>query len=319
MSVVPPQRRAWTRGTTLLLIVCVVVAGLAIAAAALLPDHVRDGARREADATLRAFLDEATQGDPAWRDAASPMLHGIPPVATPVIGETRTADALQLTASYTVGDLSFDGSTIERSDTASAVVTLRYRYRILGKSGTASIPQKIWLTRPFYHGSAEPQRADEAKTPTAVGPWRVAGITLPEASDRRARTVTELSSDARNPADDFACETPASALEQIADLARIDAELGSSCFLGAEDGSDVLAEGLDRDALVAAFPAVDASDPASMPAELTRTEGDAMRALRTPFAQYIVADRYVLTFAAVQTENDETATRVVRIEDVGAE
>jgi hypothetical protein len=42
-----------------------------------------------------------------------------------------------------------------------------------------------------------------------------------------------------------------------------------------------------------------------------------MRALRAPFTQYLVADRYVVTFAAVTTESDETATRLVRIEDRG--
>lgn len=42
-----------------------------------------------------------------------------------------------------------------------------------------------------------------------------------------------------------------------------------------------------------------------------------MRALRPPFTQYLVADRYVVTFAAVTTDDDETATRLVRIEDRG--
>lgn len=319
MPAVPPRRRAWTRGTTALLVVCLLVAGLAIAAAALLPSYLRDGARREAEATLHDFLDQATQGDARWRDLASPMLHGVVPTGAPVIGEGQTADALRLTASYTAGDLSFDGSVLERSDTASALVTIRYRYRILGERGTASIPQRVWLTRPFYYDSAVPRRADANKTPSAVGPWRVTGITLPAAGDRGARAASDLTSDPRGPADDFACESAASALEEISDEARIDATLASSCFLGAEDGADVLPEGLDRDALVAAFPAIDDADPASMPVELTRVEGDAIRALRAPFTQYIVADRYVLTFAAASTEDDETATRLVRIEDLDAQ
>ncbi|QMU96797.1 hypothetical protein FVO59_05850 [Microbacterium esteraromaticum] len=318
MPTVPPRRRAWTRGTTALLIVCVVVAGLAVATAALLPGHLRDGARRDAEAALRAFLDDATQGDPDWRDLASPMLHGVAPIGAPVVGEEQTADALQLTASYTTGDLRFAGRTLESSDTASAMVTIRYRYRILGERGTASIPQRVWLTRPFYYDSAVPQRADAKKTPSAVGPWRVTGITLPAADERGARAASDLVSDARNPADDFACETPARALAEISDEARIDATLTSSCFLGADDGADVLAEGIDREALIAAFPAIDDTDPATMPPELMRVEGDAMHALRAPFTQYLVADRYVLTFAAVGTEDDESATRLVRIEDLGA-
>ena len=317
MLTVPPRPRFRTRGTTALLAVCVAAAGLAVAAAALLPGHLRDGARREAEATLSGFLDAATGGERGWRDFASPMLAEAVPVGAPVIGDEETADALHLTASYTAGDLTFDGTTLERSDTASAIVTVRYRHRIGGERGTASIPQRVWLTRPFYYGSTVPQRADAKKTPTAVGPWRVTGITLPATGDRTARADSDLASDARGSADDFACETPASALAQLADAARIDATLTSSCFLGAEDGADVLADGLDPDALIAEFPAVDAEDPATIPDELTRVEGDAMRAMRAPFTQYLVADRYVVTFAAVTTEGDETATRLVRIEDRG--
>lgn len=312
-----PRPRVRARGTTALLVVCLVVAGLAVTAAALLPGYLRDGARREAEATLHTFLDAATQGESDWRDAASPMLAEALPVGAPVIGDEQTADALHLTASYTAGDLTFDGATLERSDTASAIVTIRYRHRIGGERGTASIAQRVWLTRPFYYGSAVPQQADAKKAPTAVGPWRVTGITLPAAGDRTARAASSLASDPRGSADDFACETPASALAQLADAARIDATLTSSCFFGPDDGADVLADGVDPDALVAQFPAVDAADPSSMPAELTRVEGDAMRGMRPPFTQYLVADRYVVTFAAVATDDDETATRLVRIEDRG--
>ncbi|GAA2895550.1 hypothetical protein [Microbacterium esteraromaticum] len=312
-----PRPRASTRGTMALLVVCIIVAGLAITAAAVLPDYIRDGTRREAEATLRSFLDAATQGESDWRDAASPLLAEAVPVGAPVIGDEQTADALHLTASYTAGGLTFDGASLERSDTASAVVTIRYRHRIGGKRGTAAIPQRIWLTRPFYYGSTVPQRADAKKAPTAVGPWRVTGITLPAAGDRAARAESTLASDPRGSADDFACETPANALAQLADAARIDATLTSSCFFGGDDGAEVLADDVDPDALVAEFPAVDAADPSSIPAELTRVEGDAMRALRPPFTQYLVADRYVVTFAAVTTDDDETATRLVRIEDRG--
>ena len=313
-------RRSKTPGTVVVLILCALLAGGAVFAAMVLPGFARDGVRRDAETTLRAFLDGTVAGGDDWQDDAGPLLQSVSSEGAPLIGEERTADALELSARYEVGDLSFNRSVLADSDTASAPVVVRYGYRVLGEKGSASIPQTVWMTRPFYYGDDVPQRADPKRTPTAVGPWRVVGITLPSGGSVEGsapRSTFELSSDARS-ADDTACHSPAKALTQLADRARIDGVLTSSCFAGAEDGSDVVAAGVDTTELIAAFPAIDESDPASMPPELTRVEADLFRSMRAPFTQYLVEDTYVLTFAAVRTDDDEDATRLVRIEQIEA-
>lgn len=315
----PPRRRTRTTGTVVLLVVCLLVAAAAVTTAALLPGYVRDAPRRDADRTLRAFLDEATTLDPNWRDAASPLLKTVVPIGAPLLGERTTANALKLSADYEVAELRFSSDDLQRSDTASAVVTIRYRYTILGEKGTASIPQKIWLTRPFYHAGDEPQQADATALPTAVGPWRVTGITLPSADelDAASASASDLTSDERT-ADTLACYSPTSALVQVADRARIDGVLASSCFLGDEDGSDVLGAGVDAAALLAAFPAIEEDDPASIPPELVRIDGDIMHGMRAPFTQYLIADRYTVTFAAVTTDDGDDTVRLISIQDVEA-
>ena len=299
-----------------LLIVCALIAALAIAAALLFPGWLRDQPRREADATLRSFLDAAVTGD-EWRDQASELLRDVVPVGAPLRGEEHTADALQLSIDYAVDSLIFSGETPATSDTAQATVSLRYEFATGGERGDATITQTIWLTRPFYFDDDEPRRADPDRRPSAVGPWRVTGITLPT-TDTTAGTYG-LRSDGRGPADDVHCYSPVKALAQLSDAARVDGTLTSSCYLGTDDGSDVIADGVDRAALIAAFPAVDDGDPASIPPELVRVERDALRAMRAPLTQYLVDERFVLTFAAVRTDEDQLATRLIRVDNVKAQ
>lgn len=313
-----PRPRTWTTGTIVLLIVCALVAAAAITAAALLPGFVRDEPRRDAESTLLSFLDAAAAIDADWQDDASPLLRGVVPIGAPLLGESTTADALKLSVTYDIADLTFTGKTLETSDTASADIVVHYSYRVLDEKGTASIPQTVWLTRPFYYGDDQPQRVVSKNTPTAVGPWRVAGISLPPASDdddRTLRTKFDLASDERDD-DDIACYSPVKALVQFADKARIDGELASSCFLGAADGSDVIAEKIDREALIEAFPAIDEGDPFSIPPELMRVDADSFHSLRAPFTQFLIDDVYVLTFAAVVTANDDEAVRLISVQRV---
>lgn len=309
----PPRPRTWTRGTTVLLILCALVASVAVAAAVLLPGYVRDGVRRDAESTLRSFLDDATTIDADWRDAASPLLQTAVPVGAPLTGEQATADALKLSARYRIGELSFEGRSLERSDTASVLVTITYHYTILGERGSASVSQLVWLTRPFYYGDDRPQQVRARAAPTAVGPWRVTGITAPTGKGT-ARSTLGLRSDGRDD-DGLACYSAANALEQIADHARIDGRLQSSCFLGADDGADVLSDGVDQEALLEAFPAIDRTDAGSMPPELTRvvTAGDGSAG--APFTEFLIADRYVVTLAAVTTGADRRAVRIVSIRE----
>jgi hypothetical protein len=306
------RRRARRRGTILLVLACVLVAAAAITTAVLLPGYARDGVRRDAQDTLRAFLEDAAALDGHWHDSASPLLQGVVPTGAPLRGERETADALKLKTSFEIGEPTFSGADLAHSDTASATVRIRYRYTILGEKGTASIPQTVWLTRPFYYGDRTPQRASAHRQPTAVGPWRVTGITGPA---RQLPSSLGLASDQRD-ADGLACYTPLSALTQLADSARIDGVLASSCFLGADDGSDALEKGLDTAALLAAFPAIDRTDPASIPPEVMRLDtGDSGPRL-APFTEFLVSGRYLVTFAAVTTGGDRQATRIVSIRDI---
>jgi len=299
-----------------LIVTCALVSAFAICAALLLPGYLRDAPRRDADGILRSFLDEAVSGGD-WRDAASDLMQTVVPIGSPMRGEDSTADALRLTVTYEAGELNFAGDSVAGSDVATAMVTLHYRYRVLGERGSAAIPQKVWLTRPFYYGDDVPQRADADRQPSAVGPWRVTGITLPSANDlgESARGEYQLTSDARGAGDDVYCYSPAKALAQLADSARINGTLASSCFLGAPDGSDVIDDDVDVAALIDEFPSIDDADPASIPPELIRVEADALRTMRAPFSQYVIDDAFVVTFAAAKTE-DGMATRVVRIQRV---
>jgi len=313
----PPRARTWTRGTTVLLVVCALVVSVAVAAAVLLPGYVRDGARRDAESTLRAFLSDAAALDADWKHTASPLLRAVVPVGAPLVGERGTVDALKLSARYEIGELTFSGRSLERSDTASALVTIDYRFTVDGRRGASSIQQKVWLTRPFYYGTDEPQQVRPKIAPTAVGPWRVTGLTAPGSGDGSAAAAAGLTSDARD-ADDLACYSADTALEQIADSARIDGRLASDCFLGAADGADALASGLDANALLEAFPAIDRTDAASMPPELTRIDTNAFGAVRAPFTEFLIADKYVLTIAAVTTDDGGQAVRIVSIREKGA-
>lgn len=314
-----PRPHTWTASTIVLLIVCVLVASAAVTAAALLPGYLRDGPRRDAESTLRAFLDDATALDADWQDTASTQLQALVPRGAPLLGEPTTADALKLSARYEIGELSFSRDDLRHSDVASTLVVVHYRYSVLGETGSASVTQKVWLTRPFYYGDDEPQQADATASPSAVGPWRVAGFSVPSSEDgRSAASKFDLTSDERT-ADTLACYSPVSALVQVADRARIDGVLASSCFLGADDGADLLGDGVDTAALLDAFPAITDADPASLPPELLRLDADIMHAMRAPFTQFLIADRYVVTFAAVSTGPDQNAVRLISIQDAGAE
>ncbi|MDT0157771.1 hypothetical protein Q9R19_09055 [Microbacterium sp. ARD32] len=312
----PARSGTWTRGTIVLLIVCAVLACAAIATAALLPGHVRDGVRRDAEATARAFLDGATAIDASWRDAAGPMLQGMVPLGAPLAGERGTARALRLTVEYDLGELTFDAESLERSDTASAIATITYRYTMQGAEGTASIAQKLWLTRPFYYGDGTPQQARPGRqAPSRVGPWRVAGLTVPDAEDDAPSTSRlSLRSEPRD-ADGLACYTAASALEELADHARIDGRLASSCFPDGADAADVVDPQVDTADLLAVLPAIDRTDPASLPPELTRLDTNAFGSLRAPFTEFLIAERYVVVLAAASTGEGRQAVRLVGIRE----
>ena len=326
-----PHPRTWTASTVVMLIVCALVASAAVTAAVLLPGYLRDSPRRDAASTLRAFLDDATapqddrqyadRQNADWQDAASTQLQALVPAGTPLLGERTTADALKLSARYEMGELTFSHDDLRDSDVASAVVVLHYRYTIRGETGTASVTQKAWLTRPFYYGDDEPRQADAKASPSAVGSWRVAGFSIPSSSDldgRSAASELGLTSDERT-ADTLACYAPVSALVEVADNARIDGVLASSCFLGADDGSDVLGAGVDTTALLEAFPAIADGDPASLPPELLQLDADIMHAMRPPFTQFLIGGRYVVTFAAVTTGPGQDAVRLVSLQDAEVE
>lgn len=311
----------WTAGTVVLLVVCVLISAGAVTAAAVLPGYARDAARRDAESTLRAFLDDAIANDAGWTDEAGALLESTVPLGAPLVGDPATAEAIELSAQYEIERLRFFGDSLANSDSANATVTVRYSYTLLGERGTASIPQNVWLTRPFYYGDEVPQQADPTASPTAIGPWQVVGISVPSKDDLGGDAPTsrcDLTSEER-PGDSISCHSPVSALVEVADNARIDGRLASGSFLGAQDGSDVIDPALDTSALLEAFPAVDAADTASIRPELTRVDEDLFRGLRAPFTQYLIADRYAVTFAAVTTEDGDDAVRLVSIREAEGE
>lgn len=312
-----------SRGTAAVIALCTVVAAAAVAASIVLPQWARDGIRSDADATLRTFLDATTSFDADWREEASPLLTSVVPVGGPLAGDLPSAEALDLEVDYEVLSLSLDSTAPEYADTASAIVELRYSYELLGEIETASVPQKIWLTRPFYYGDDTPTVADRQKTASAVGPWRVTGITMPLVDDMpegaRLSTTGTLTTDTRD-ADGVRCFSPVSALAELADAARIDGTLESACLVGAADGGDVVGADVASDALLAAFPAIDETDPLSIPDELMRLDDDGPQGFRSPFSQFVVAGgdgSFVITVATATTDDDRDTARIIGIHPAG--
>lgn len=319
----PPAPRRRPGGTAAIVTACVIVSALAVGASIVLPQWARAEIKNEADATLRAFLDAAITSDDAWRASASPLLTAAVPVGAPIAGEKTAAEALDLHADYTVLSLRLDASTPEYADTAQAVVEISYSYQLLGEEYTATMPQNIWLTRPFYYGDETPQQADRTRSATAVGPWAVAGISRPSADDMPGNetptSTISLTSDPRS-ADGVQCFSPLSALVQLGDEARIDGVIASRCFAGSQDGADVVGAGVVPSELSAAFPAIDETDPLSIPPELLRLDEDTYHGLRAPFTQYLVGEgdrAFTVTIATANTDEGEQAVRIVGIHPVG--
>lgn len=316
-----PVRRS--RGTGILIAACAVVCAAAIGAAIVLPQGARAEIRNDADATLRAFLDDAAARDDDWRELTSPLLTSVVPVGAPLAGDSPAAEALDLQTSYEVLSLRLDSRAPEYADTAAAIVEVTYSYELFGKEQTASIPQKIWLTRAFYYGDGIPTVADRGKTASAVGPWRVAGITVPQADDMPEDAPVESSTSLkteRRDADGVHCFSPLSALVQLADAARVDGQLASGCFAGADDGADVVGDDVVLEDLLVVFPAIDETDPLSIPPELMRVSDDSYHGLRAPFTQFLLGegdDAFTITVATASSDGSAEAARIVGIHPAG--
>ncbi|MEJ6488243.1 DUF2510 domain-containing protein [Leucobacter sp. USCH14] len=305
----PPHERAWTKSTVATLIVCAVLVIASIPALAWLAGAKARALEGDAAVAVEAFLAATTTGDPAWRDAADPALHPeTDDSATPLYGDLASAEQLGLTLDYQYdsGDFSYvnseesyiDGDP-QTADTVSVPVDFTYTYSVDGETFTSELTQAIWLTRPFYYeGSDEPSAALEARTPSAVGPWRVAGIAEASTIDfdiSGDEFVTTFSDDPVE-GDESVCREPKSMILEMSQLSRQDGELRSSCLVRQGDAS-LRPEELDPKAVAQQFPVMN---------EFSAIADDVMGAQAgydtlPPLSQYPVAmgdTEYVFTIAA---------------------
>lgn len=326
----PPRgSRAWTLRTVIVLLVCL---ALLIATPIVLLTARADAYRDQAEAVLDRFMSAAVDRDPDWRTYATPGLSQKVEVGAPIGGEPVTAAAIGLNIEYDLGELSFEGpsswSGADDYDLASAPVTLHYSYDAYGKRQSGTAKQVVWLTRPFYYGSQDAQRADARRTPSQVGPWRVTSLTLPDAGPNAEddREQTFFTSDLSEPydaaVDGNICFDPVRALQQLSEVARIDGTISSSCVPLSENHYPI-SQGFDADALASAFPVIDALKPQFAPRELTGLD-PRFSAQLPPIMEYhlkTAKGEYVIVFASTELEGEQEqrmAARLITITELGA-
>ena len=324
----PKGERIWNLQTLLVLLVCV---ALLIAAPIVLFSARSDAHREPAQQVLDSFVSAAAKSDDSWRKYASPRLSEKIEVGAPIGGEAATAEKLGLRVEYELGELTFEGPS-ERSgadeyDVASAPVTLTYTFQAYGEQHIGTAEQTVWLTRPFYYGSEEPQRSDRRKTPTGVGPWRVTNLTLPYAGpngeDDRSRSffTSDLSEEYDKEVDGNICYSPISALEDLSENIRIDGEVVTSC-VPIDGESFTVAQSVDDASFAAGFPVIDSLKPQFAPRDLVMLDPGYSGQL-PPIMQYHIKTsegEYVVTYASTELEGKDDysmSARLIYISEVG--
>ncbi len=305
----PPHERAWTTGTIITLIVCALLVIATVPALAWLAGAKAHALEGGAAAAVEKFLAAATTGDPAWRDAADPALHPeTDDSATPLYGDIASAEQLGLSLDYRYdpGDFVYAnaGSSYltgepQTADTVSVPVALTYDYTVDGESFTSELTQALWLTRPFYYdGDDEPSASDASRAPSAVGPWRVAGIAAGSTIDFdiAGDEFETTFSDAGTGSDESVCADPKSMILEMSQLSRQDGMLSSSCLVRQGDAR-LRPDDLDPQAVAAKFPVMN---------EFSTIPDDVMGAevgydTLPPLSQYPITmgdTQYVFTIAA---------------------
>ncbi|MBO2988867.1 DUF2510 domain-containing protein [Leucobacter tardus] len=313
--------RIWTLRTFLVLGVCV---ALLIAAPIVLTQTHQGAHRGQAQQVLDGFLASATTSDDDWREYAGPHLQRVVETGAPIGGDPITAEAIDLSIEYEVGELTFDGpawrQSAARYDVASAPLTLTYTYTAYGREQHATAEQVIWLTRPFYFDSDRASRSDGGADPSSVGPWRVTSLTLPDAgSDVEESVEAEwFTSDLTQPydrnIDGNICYDPIRALEELSHSARVDGEIVSNCVPEYAE-SIGHSESAEEQPLVDAFPVIDALNSNFLPREVTQIDLGFSQQL-PPLSQYALqtaSGEYVFTFASAELDGDQDQRMTSRL------
>lgn len=327
-----PHERAWTKGTVATVIVCALLVIASVPALAWLAGAKAQALEGDAADTVERFLATTTTGDPAWRDSADPALQPEGDSATPLYGDIATARQLDLDLGYRYDQAGFEYAYSETNfvsgepqsaDTVAVPVELTYTYTVDGETFTSELTQAVWLTRPFYYGgSDEPNAADPSRTPSAVGPWRVAGIAAGStvdfdlSSDAFETTFT----DAAVASDDDVCADPKSMILEMSQLSRQDGMLSSSCLLH-QGEAQLRPDDLDPEAVAASFPVMN---------EFSAISEDVMGVdvgygTLPPLSQYPIAmgdTQYVFTIAATPSGGEGVfgqTLRFIQVAEVAGE
>ncbi|MFG6404067.1 DUF2510 domain-containing protein [Microbacterium sp. P04] len=314
----PPRQKVMTRGTWVTLITTVVIVGGALGALGWSAASTAQSISAEAPAVLNGFLETATRGDDAWRDYAAP---GYGPAAgAPLYGDSVAAEAIGLAIEYEVGELSYaqqgydapDPTQPTGADSATAPVDFTYTFSVDGVEQTVTVTRMLWLTRAFYFGDDVASGAREDESPTAVGPWQVAAVVVPDTTD--LDTVPPDTTTYEAAPDEFSqCPSPESVLTEMSEIARVQGFLGAVC-LSAGDRTGI-GEDVSLDALVAGFPVLNYLSPPKDTIGL----GDELNGRSGPLSEYriIAGDtEYVFVFAATGGGDigDDSQTRVISIQ-----
>ena len=310
----PPREKVMTGATWAVLAVTVLVVGGAGAGLWWGAASAQAEVEAEAPAVLDGFLAAATQGESAWVDYVSPQLAASAP-AIPLFGDAEAATLIEMTVEADAGPLSYGTNAVLKSktasgaDTALSVVDLTYTFTVDGARQTATATQVVWLARPFYYGDDQPAEAEDGRTPTSVGPWRVAAVDVPTPSQLGDREPLADTTYATSSPSAATCRLPQSAFVDLAETARLTGELGSACVN--DDGRVALGDGIDPAALAIRFPTVNSQTPLT---EVTSVVGSSD--VPAPLAEVRIAagaDEYVFVYAATGVDGRRTSQSDARL------
>ncbi len=320
---VPRGPSAWTRGTIITLVVCLVLVFGAAAGAVAFFNHSSTAHERQANEALEGFVSNSVKGDAKWRDFANQKLLDKVVLGSPILGESTTAKALDLKIDYELGPLIFQSDLPNLpADLAHAKLKLTYTFSLDGVEATSTAYQTVWLSRPFYYGDDVPARAT-GQEPSAIGPWRVTSLVLPTDGESGGNEGTEyFKTDIEVPfiedVDDTYCFAAPNLLEDVSTASRTEAEVRSFCFW--DEGSIALGDNVDLDDMAMSFPPIDAMQASQMPPELVQLDPGMAYQSAPPLREYLIrgaSGTYVLTLIGVQVTGDAeqtTSNRIVSIQ-----
>ncbi|QIM17235.1 DUF2510 domain-containing protein [Leucobacter insecticola] len=313
----PPHERAWNKRTVVVLVSCLVVFLASFVSVGVVQDLHDSALEGDAAEVLEDFLAATSVGDVAWRDFASAEMQSGGNSYAPVYGDLASAELLDLKLSYSYDPANFVYDQADEyanevapkdADILSVPVTFTYDFTVDGEKFTSDFTQAVWLTRPFYYdGSDEPSFVDPQQTPSAVGPWQVAGISAASSSHSGSETHSTFTDEVFED-DYYYCDAPKSMLVEMSDESRQSGELMSSCLYKQGDAR-IRSEDLDPQVIAKGFPVMNEFAPA--PANLMGTEAPDYDEL-PPLSQYPITigdTQYVFTVASTSGSDSGGANR----------